>query len=465
MIIFFRFLLIKTGDLLYIKTEDKDVIHVARVKSNSNISFDKTYSNKQGETYDVYVLDNVEFSNPIKKNVLCEQCDTLLSEKYPNEKDILLDFKAKINYLNGTCLHAFNGDKHLRLKEVFYEALNFHTNQEVGQRVDLEENIIKTIKEYEKLGMDGFIEKYNKDGYKFYPPKVNYIVYNNIRYPMRMIYRVSCQQKIIYDSVSDIISKIKQLNSETLRIETNPEQYTANKKMDLRCEKMMDIIVNHICNNNHDDKIIPIVYEQLAELLNADKLPFDNHLIFNPHTPAKNSKQTSDGETSLSLLLNEIYYKCGNIGIPHLNYLVVNKTGQNKGKCGEGVNSFGLNETEERLKIWQYDWNSWRHIKDTVKTIDKIEASPEKKEYIAEQWIRDSRVRRKVIDNANGICQGCQKKSFEKENGEIYLEVHHKVYLSQNGLDTVENCVALCPNCHKNEHFGKIDSRKFTNNR
>ncbi len=104
------------------------------------------------------------------------------------------------------------------------------------------------------------------------------------------------------------------------------------------------------------------------------------------------------------------------------------------------------------------------NINDMLLIINKVEKNPEKKEYLTEQWVRDSNVKKWVINNAKGICQACGKKSFAKENGEIYLEVHHKIYLSQNGLDTVENCVALCPNCHKNEHFGKINNRKFSIN-
>jgi 5-methylcytosine-specific restriction protein A len=35
-----------------------------------------------------------------------------------------------------------------------------------------------------------------------------------------------------------------------------------------------------------------------------------------------------------------------------------------------------------------------------------------------------------------------------------YLEVHHKVQLAAGGEDVVENAIALCPNCHRREHFG-----------
>ncbi|MGH8437576.1 MAG: HNH endonuclease [Pseudomonas sp.] len=33
-------------------------------------------------------------------------------------------------------------------------------------------------------------------------------------------------------------------------------------------------------------------------------------------------------------------------------------------------------------------------------------------------------------------------------------EVHHKVRLADGGLDTVENAIAVCPNCHRQAHFG-----------
>jgi len=38
--------------------------------------------------------------------------------------------------------------------------------------------------------------------------------------------------------------------------------------------------------------------------------------------------------------------------------------------------------------------------------------------------------------------------------GTPYLEVHHRVPLAENGEDTVENAVAICPNCHRKAHDG-----------
>ncbi|WP_083791491.1 HNH endonuclease [Chlorobium ferrooxidans] len=46
-----------------------------------------------------------------------------------------------------------------------------------------------------------------------------------------------------------------------------------------------------------------------------------------------------------------------------------------------------------------------------------------------------------------------------KVNGDPYLESHHVIWLSRDGRDSVDNVVALCPNCHRKMHIRdeKID--------
>lgn len=54
---------------------------------------------------------------------------------------------------------------------------------------------------------------------------------------------------------------------------------------------------------------------------------------------------------------------------------------------------------------------------------------------------------------AKGVCQLCEKLApFKNRLGEPYLETHHIEWLSKGGADTIENTVALCPNCHKKMH-------------
>ena len=55
---------------------------------------------------------------------------------------------------------------------------------------------------------------------------------------------------------------------------------------------------------------------------------------------------------------------------------------------------------------------------------------------------------------ANGTCQLCnQKAPFKNKAGEPFLETHHIVWLSEGGKDSIENTVALCPNCHRKMHI------------
>lgn len=58
---------------------------------------------------------------------------------------------------------------------------------------------------------------------------------------------------------------------------------------------------------------------------------------------------------------------------------------------------------------------------------------------------------------ANGICELCKLPApFNDKAGRPYLETHHIVWLARGGEDTIENTVALCPNCHKRMHI--VDS-------
>jgi 5-methylcytosine-specific restriction protein A len=81
---------------------------------------------------------------------------------------------------------------------------------------------------------------------------------------------------------------------------------------------------------------------------------------------------------------------------------------------------------------------------------------PKKQRAITTVFKRNPDVIAEVLFRANGICEGCHETApFErKADGTPYLEVHHKLPLSKGGPDTVENAVALCPNCHRREHFG-----------
>ena len=71
---------------------------------------------------------------------------------------------------------------------------------------------------------------------------------------------------------------------------------------------------------------------------------------------------------------------------------------------------------------------------------------------------------------AAGKCELCRMSApFTNASNEPYLESHHIVWLAHGGPDSIENTVALCPNCHRKMHVvndakdvGKLKRRTGT---
>jgi len=65
-----------------------------------------------------------------------------------------------------------------------------------------------------------------------------------------------------------------------------------------------------------------------------------------------------------------------------------------------------------------------------------------------------------VLYEADGHCELCGDKApFTTNSGRPFLEVHHVRHLADGGPDTVENTVALCPNCHRRCHHSEDRER------
>jgi 5-methylcytosine-specific restriction protein A len=71
------------------------------------------------------------------------------------------------------------------------------------------------------------------------------------------------------------------------------------------------------------------------------------------------------------------------------------------------------------------------------------------------RYVRNADVISAVLERAAGHCERCHHPApFRRPDGSPYLEVHHKIRLADNGPDTVANALALCPNCHRELHYG-----------
>ncbi len=82
--------------------------------------------------------------------------------------------------------------------------------------------------------------------------------------------------------------------------------------------------------------------------------------------------------------------------------------------------------------------------------------TPHKSEVTTYEYKRSQGVVDWVKLQSNGKCESCLSDApFQDINGLPYLEVHHVKTLAEGGSDTITNAVALCPNCHREFHFGK----------
>jgi 5-methylcytosine-specific restriction protein A len=104
-----------------------------------------------------------------------------------------------------------------------------------------------------------------------------------------------------------------------------------------------------------------------------------------------------------------------------------------------------------------------RKLADDVRARELLKYSPlpTSRFVSARVFNRNPHVIAAVLQRAQGVCEQCGASApFRRSaTGEPYLEVHHVVQLAHGGEDTVVNARALCPNCHRFEHYGRQPSQ------
>lgn len=81
--------------------------------------------------------------------------------------------------------------------------------------------------------------------------------------------------------------------------------------------------------------------------------------------------------------------------------------------------------------------------------------TPERAHSSVNAFVRSPGVKAWVLRRANGRCEACGASApFVRLDGSPFLETHHLERLADGGPDTVENCAGVCPNCHRELHFG-----------
>lgn len=96
-----------------------------------------------------------------------------------------------------------------------------------------------------------------------------------------------------------------------------------------------------------------------------------------------------------------------------------------------------------------------------VKAVKRESSKPRTVE--TKVYDRDPYLKELVKRIAEGKCQYCGEIApFIDKNGEPYLEEHHVTWLARGGSDTIDNVVAVCPNCHTKAHVLDDDITKIT---
>ena len=93
-------------------------------------------------------------------------------------------------------------------------------------------------------------------------------------------------------------------------------------------------------------------------------------------------------------------------------------------------------------------------IEEIKSLAEKSFPKPTIRQTTLKTYIRNPFVSKYVKERANGICDLCESSApFLDKNKKPYLESHHVKPLSEGGDDTIYNCCALCPSCHRRVHI------------
>lgn len=96
---------------------------------------------------------------------------------------------------------------------------------------------------------------------------------------------------------------------------------------------------------------------------------------------------------------------------------------------------------------------------ELLKRAITAQRQPGRRAVTSTQQDRNPWISEYVKRRANGKCDLCGGDApFSSTDGRPYLENHHIKWLADDGDDSVENTVALCPNCHRKMHVLNLAS-------
>lgn len=88
--------------------------------------------------------------------------------------------------------------------------------------------------------------------------------------------------------------------------------------------------------------------------------------------------------------------------------------------------------------------------------ISNSEKRPKRIRVYSYTYHRNPDIVAETLLRADGVCENCKKPApfVRASDSSPFLEVHHMKSLADGGEDTLDNVLALCPNCHRKKHYG-----------
>ena len=121
------------------------------------------------------------------------------------------------------------------------------------------------------------------------------------------------------------------------------------------------------------------------------------------------------------------------------------------------LRSVDIQEDRERFlrqerAVFEYDSDELRKLAKSRESVQPDMATRVHRG-LSSVYDRDSYISAYAKIRARGRCDLCgQPSPFSDRSGYPYLEEHHVLWLSRGGRDSIDNVVALCPNCHRKMH-------------
>lgn len=112
-----------------------------------------------------------------------------------------------------------------------------------------------------------------------------------------------------------------------------------------------------------------------------------------------------------------------------------------------------INKNKSLEKIDEIDVSNEEKFNLLKNKIQNIDVKKETRNVLTTQFVRNEYIREYARVRANGICELCDNPApFKDYYGNPFLETHHVIFLSKGGDDSIDNVVAICPNCHRKIH-------------